>query len=176
MAKENKDILEIIQGIATAMSVSYNGTADELGQPGVSIRESEALERTFNDGFKVAFGGNVLKVIYESETLLKEVHDPKFEELISDRIEQCVSELKKEYKKITRKTLSLKRLDEPVMRVEHMNSQRTWVTAMCLYEITGIPSPNAVDKESGEAKMKKRFDKWVKETEKEGKKGREDQR
>lgn len=146
---QNAKTLKIVRGISQAVSQKYDskgapwGLDQETGKP-IEIglqREKEIpfTEKGIMDGFGITINGNILKLSYHSEIALKDVYQKKkFEEDIIDTMEQCISFIKKEYKKVAKETLSLKMKGEPVLRVEHMNKTRSWVTGYCLYEIEGI--------------------------------------
>ena len=141
---DNDNIIKILNGISQAVSNKFHGSREDDGKGDVQkigLRREEEIPFTSKgiiDGFGVSISGNKLKLSYHSEISLKEVYGKKFEEKITDVMEQCITYLKKEYKKYTKKTLGLKMIDEPVINVEHMNRIRSWVTAACLYEVEGL--------------------------------------
>lgn len=137
--------LEIIQGISQAVANSQDGAHVDDGKgekyQTLGLRREEFVDfrdRRLVDGFKIGFGGNVLILSYQSEISLKEVYGNKFEDGIIDMLEQCISFIKKEYKKNTKKSLGLKMIGEPEVNVEHMNKIRSWVHAKAFYTIEGI--------------------------------------
>ena len=106
------------------------------------------------DGFHVKVGGRKLTINYHTEVPLQEISKmgpAKFETEMEDMLEKCLTFLKKRYKQVTGKALSVKEakketksgksvkdfdvLIQPVSRV------RTSVTAHKCYELTGIPEP-----------------------------------
>jgi len=141
----DRDTLEIIQGIAQAASNAYDGSHADDGKGedyytwGMR-RENyvDFRDRRLIDGFKIAMAGNVLILSYQSEINLKEVYQNKFEDNINAILDDCISFLKREYKRFTKKTLGLKLMREPELRVEHLNNYRSWVVAKCYYKIEGI--------------------------------------
>lgn len=147
-------VYEIIQGISQVMAKTYDGALDEDGNPvKIGLRREEPVsiyDKRLMDGFSVKMEGNLLKLCYSSETTLKEVYSSDFENEITQVMEQCISFLKKEYKKITKNSLGLKAVGEPKLLVQHMNRVRTWVEAHQLYEISGIDSPEKSTKTSKE--------------------------
>lgn len=161
---DNMSTLEIIQGISQAVANKHDGSREDDGKgefQKIGLRREEETpftDRRLMDGFGVSINGNKLKLNYHSEIHIKEVYGNKFEDKIVDIMEQCVSFLKKEYKKVTKNTLSLKKIGEEQIRVEHMNKVRSWVTAYCLYEIAGIEKPDKL----GDT-FEKRLDKKVKD-------------
>lgn len=139
--------MEIIQGISQAVANKHHGSREDDGKgefQDIGLRRDEVVpftDRGIMDGFGVSIGGNKLKLHYQSEISLKEVYQKKFEDEITDVMEQCIAFVKKEYRKATKSSLSLKMVGEPVIRVEHMNKVRSWVTAYCIYEVAGLEKP-----------------------------------
>lgn len=140
--------MEIIQGISQAVANKHDGAREDNGKghefQKIGLRREEPTPITDTriiDGFGVSIGGHQLKLHYQSQINLKEVHQRGFEDDITDTMEQCIAFVKREYKKITKQGLKLKMVGEPVIRVEHMNRVRSWVTAYCIYDIDGIDKP-----------------------------------
>ena len=72
--------------------------------------------------------------------MLKEVYKGDFEGEIAQRIQDIVSFLKKEYKKITGSSLTLTKEDkEPDILVQSMSRIRSWCQANQKFKIGGIP-------------------------------------
>ena len=155
--------IEIINGISQAMTLAHDGAIDQKGDPiKIGLRREEPVsihDKRIIDGFGVRINGNKLILNYHGQISLKEVYEFNFEQKITDILNQCVSFLKSEYKKVTKNTLSLKALGEPKIRVEHMNKYRSWVIANCVYEISGIKE------ETNEKVLNKSFKKWLKDNE-----------
>jgi hypothetical protein len=87
------------------------------------------------DGFSVRLAADKLIMSYHSETRLKEVHNKDFETDVLQSVENAVSYLKKEFKKITGDELSLSKVGEPKVLVQSMSRIRSWVTAECVYKV-----------------------------------------
>lgn len=157
-------VYDIVQGIHQAASHGWDGGWDENHEPikiGLKREEGDTvLDRRIMDGFKVGIAGNMLKVCYSSEIALKEVHGKDFESETVGRIDDIVKFLKKEYKKLTKESLSLKMTGEPHLHVQRLNNYRTWVEAYCMYEIGGI---DAVDKlpDTVEGRLNDAMKKWI---------------
>ena len=153
--------LEIVQGISQALANKHHGSREDDGKgefQKIGLRREQPIsihDRRMMDGFGANIQGNKLKLSYQSEISLKEVYGNRFEQDIGDMIGECISFLKKEYKKITKSDLSLKMVGEPHVRVEHLNKFRSWVVAHCIYEIGGIKA------ESNEKKEDDKFKKWL---------------
>jgi hypothetical protein len=77
------------------------------------------------DGFNVRFIGDMMCLSYHSEVMLKEVYASGFESDIEQRIADIAAFLKKEYKKITGKSVSLTEDGEVDMRVESSSRIRS---------------------------------------------------
>ncbi|KKQ97097.1 MAG: hypothetical protein UT24_C0053G0004 [Candidatus Woesebacteria bacterium GW2011_GWB1_39_12] len=149
-----ENTIEIIQGISQVMANKHDGCVDESGEPIlIGLRREEPVsihDKRIMDGFGVNINGNKLKLSYHGQISLKEVYETKFEEKITDIIEQCAAFLKREYKKVTKKALGLKMIGEPTVRVEHMNKTRSWVLANCIYELIGLDGMSSVDETAKE--------------------------
>jgi len=133
------DMLKIVNGISQAVANSHDGAIDENGDPVlIGLKREEGVpitDKRVMDGFNVSFYGDQLCVHYHSEVFLKEVHDKKFESNVEQMIESIVSFIKKEYRKVTKESLSLKKEGEIDVRVEASSRIRSWVTAKCYYKI-----------------------------------------
>lgn len=141
--------LEIIRGISQAAANYYDGAHDErythdgeARKAGLKREEGDVvLDSRTMDGFKVSFHGNVLRVKYQSELKLKETHDKNFESDIEQTIADIASYLKREYKKVTGRVLSLTPQDSPNILVQSMSNIRSWVQAQQDFKIgklTGV--------------------------------------
>ncbi len=139
--------LEIIRGISqAAANIGYDGAHDEASsydgtaRPAGLRREEGHLinDRRVIDGFNVKFMGNVLRLTYQGEVQLKEVYANDFESNMEQTFADIVKFLKKEYKVVTKNTLSLKKLGECDMLVQNRSRVWTWVQATCDYEIGGL--------------------------------------
>ena len=163
--------LEIIRGIAQAAANAYDG-AHDLGSSyeggdekivGLKREEGHMInDRRVIDGFNVKFMGNVLRVTYHGEVQLKEVYANDFESNMEQTFADIVSFLKKEYKSITKNTLSLKKLGECDMLVQNRSRVWTWVQATCDYEIGGLTG--VVDDEAQKELADRNFRNMLKRT------------
>jgi len=154
--------LEIVRGISQVMANSHDGALDENGEPikvGLKREEGHPInDSRVMDGFKVSFCGTQLCVHYHSETKLKEVYAKGFESEIEQMIGKIASFIKKEYKKVTGNTLSLKKVGEMDAIVQNTSKVRVWLQAKCYYDIGGLDSDteaiNGDSKDSVDAKFK----------------------
>ena len=144
------NIADIVRGISQAASNAYDGALDEEGnklQVGLAREEETPIsDKRIMDGFGVTFSGNNMKVSYQREVASKEVMDNKLETEIEEAIEEVVSFLKKEYKKVTGESLGLKKLPGHVIgNVQSTSRVRSWVQAQCDYEIQGVDKEDLSD-------------------------------
>jgi len=145
-------VYEIVQGLSQAAANAYDGALDENGEPlkaGLQREEGNPiLDKRVMDGFNVVFYGNMICIKYQSDVQLKEVYTNGFEGEIEQRIADIASFLKKEYKKITGKSVSLTEEGEIDVRVETSSRVRSWVTAKMHYKVGGLDEAMKIDAES----------------------------
>lgn len=134
-------ILNVINGISQVMANSHDGAMDAEGEPlstGAKREEGNPLtDSRVIDGFSVKFHGNLLCVTYQVDVKLKEVHDSTFESDIEQTVNDLVSFIKKEYRKVTGSALTLKEKGEIEILVQYLSRVRTTVIAKKDYEIGG---------------------------------------
>ena len=149
--------LEVIRGIAKAAANAYDGSHLESFSADGEIREvglkreegNPLLDERVIDGFGVKFHGSILCITYQSELKLKEVYGQNLENEMSSMIGDIAKFLKKEYKKITKNSLSLKPYEEVHVRVEHVSRVRINATAYRYFKIGGLgDTPNLLEQES----------------------------
>ena len=156
----SQKVVDILRGISQAAAGMYDGATDENGEPiKIGLKREEGnplLDKRVIDGCKVRCSGKTLIVSYHSELLLKDVYAQNLENELEQTMSDIVSYLKKQYKKITGNTLSLKEKGECDARVESTSRVRVFVTARKDYEITSMS--DAVDvKEPSEDQLEKTF-------------------
>ena len=156
--------LKIFQGLAQAAANAYDGASDQDGNPleiglkredGHYVNDSRTL-----DGFKVKFTGATMIVNYQGEVRLKEVYKGDFEGEVSQRIEDIVSYLKKEYKKITGESVTLKADGEVCALVQNTSRVRTWVQAHRAYTIVNVKGTEKILEPSSD-KLQDGFQKFL---------------
>lgn len=135
--------LEIIRAIGQVVSNSHDGAVDKEGNPikiGLKREEGHPLyDSRIMDGFRVRFEGPNLGIIYHSEITMKDMHEPTFQNDIEKIYNNIVQFLQKEYKLITKKSLSLKPLmDEVQIEARWLNQMRCWVECYKRYKINNI--------------------------------------
>lgn len=137
----SQKVVDIVKGISQAAGTMYDGAVDENGEPlKIGLKREEGnplLDRRRLDGAGVKVNGNTLVVSYMSELKRSDV-DSKLESELEQTMSDIVSYLKKQYRKITGNTLSLKEKGEVDARVESTSRVRVFVTARKLYEISGM--------------------------------------
>tara|TARA_R110002020_G_scaffold191758_5_gene391710 strand:- start:631 stop:1182 length:552 start_codon:yes stop_codon:yes gene_type:complete len=142
-------VYEIVQGLAQAAANAYDGALGEDDQPLVAGLQREdgdpLLDKRVMDGFRVKFYGDMMCLTYQSEVMLKEVYASGFETEVEQRLVDIASFLKKEYKKLTGKSVSLTEEGEVDMRVESSSRIRSWVTAKKHYKIGGLSKEMNLD-------------------------------
>ena len=144
------NIADIVKGISQAAANAYDGALDEEGnklQVGLMRdKETKIQDKRVMDGFGVSFSGKNMTVNYHREVRNKEVMDNKLRDEVETAIEEVANFLKKEYKKVTGETLSLKKLPGDVIgNVQSTSRVRSWVEAQCKYEIQGIDKEDLAD-------------------------------
>ena len=137
--------LEIINGISQVLAKKYDGALDENDEPiKIGLRRegdddtNPLIDPRVIDGFGVKFEGNKLCITYSSEIKLKEVYGGSLENDVSSYISDIASFLKKEYRALTKSSLSLTSEGEVNVLVQPVSRVRTLVTAVQKFKIGGI--------------------------------------
>ena len=158
--------VDILRGISSAAASIYDGALDDEGNPiEIGLKREEGnpnLDTRVIDGCKVRVNGNTLIVSYHSECRLKDVYSTNFLNKLEQTMGDIVRFLKKRYRQITGKALSLKEKGECDARVESTSRVRVFVTASKNYEISGldgVESAKAESKDGLEASFKKFLEK-----------------
>ena len=134
--------LEIINGISQVLANSYDGALDESGEPvKIGLRREEGnplVDHRVIDGFGAHINGNRLHIKYHAEIPLKEVHSNGFEGEMDSMVEKVKSFLQKEFRKVTKSSLSLSDPSEVDVLVEYISRVRTTVKVHKCYQIGGV--------------------------------------
>jgi len=136
--------LEIIRGLAQAAANAYDGAHldKEIGlkrEEGNPLIDSRVI-----DGFAVKYAGDKLVINYQSEMQVKELHPRnRFENEIEEKFKDIAKFLKKEYKNITKDSITLKPQDGVDILVQATSKYRTWVQASKQYSIGGLEKAGA---------------------------------
>ena len=136
-------VLDVIKGLNQAAANAYDGALDENGealQVGLDREEGHSIiDSRIIDGFKVRFAGPKMIVTYQSEMRVNEIHPRnQFENEINAKFADIVKFLKKEYKKITKGSVSLTEDSDPDIIVQTTSRNHTWVQAKKQYAIGGF--------------------------------------
>lgn len=133
---------EVVKGIAQAAANAYDGALDENGEPiKVGLKREEGnslLDSRVMDGFKVRIDGNHVLVTYHTQIKLKDVYAGGFENEMSAACSDVANWLKKEYKKVTGKALSLSADGECDTLVERASQVNCWAIAKQRFKIGGL--------------------------------------
>lgn len=164
------EMMDIIKGISQVMANTYDGAVDKDGKVRRNtIRFPETNDsyemRGMIEGFRARVSGDKLIINFQTDVTQQEAHDPKFEQNTKKSIAEAVKYLKKEFKKVTGKTLSLDEVGDMKMTVEMLSRLRTTVTACCIYKIGGA------DKQEKEKKVDTAIKNWLKLGKNKGPKG-----
>ena len=158
-------MLDIVRGISQVTANTHDGALDDKGEPiKVGLRREEGHpinDSRIMDGFKVRFAADQLCIHYHSECLLKDVHSKDFESDLDSKIEDIAKFIKKEYKKLTGASLSIKASGEIKAIVQNTSKVRTWVQSYKYYDISGAEGTDPVggeSKDSVDAKFKSFLD------------------
>jgi len=150
----SQETLDIIRGLAQAAANSFDGALDDKGERielGLKREEGHpVLDSRTMDGFKVKFMGNQLCVIYQSDIKLKDVHSKKFENEIESTLGSITSHLKKQYKKITGKSVTLTADGDADIMVQSTSKVRVFVNAYKKYNIGGLSTLSDSEKPTRE--------------------------
>ena len=142
-------VYEIVQGLSQAAANAYDGALTEDGdalKAGLQREEGDPiLDKRIIDGFGVKFYGNMMCLTYESDVLLREVYGTGFEDEIRQRVADISSFLKKEYKKITGRSVSLTEEGDIDVFVQSSSNMRTWVQAKMHYKIGGLSEEMSIN-------------------------------
>jgi hypothetical protein len=160
-------VLEIVRGLSQAASNAYDGALDENGEKlslGLNREEGHpVIDSRVIDGFGVKFAGDKLIITYQSEVQLKEMHPRnRFENEIEGKFKEIASFLKKEYKKITKNSVSLTEVTDADILVQTTSRVRSWVQASKQYSIGGMTGVEPIRK-SSERSRDKSYEKQFKD-------------
>tara|TARA_R100000152_G_C6655931_1_gene96220 strand:+ start:71 stop:622 length:552 start_codon:yes stop_codon:yes gene_type:complete len=142
-------VLEIIKGLNQAAANAYDG-ADLEENIGLKREDGDPIiDSRVMDGFRVRFAADKMIVSYHGEVTLKEVHPrAQFENEIERRFVDIVKFLKKEYKNITKESVTLTEVAPVDMIVQSTSRVRSWVQASKQYSISGMGDVVAVRRSS----------------------------
>jgi hypothetical protein len=167
------ELMDVIKGISQVMAQTYDGARDENGElRKAGLRREEVPAFTscdcrLLDGFRARVTHYADKdnsfpcliVSYHSELRMEEAHSPKLVEDVEMHIAEALKYLKKEFKKVTGKELSVEKHGEIKMLVEETSRIRVFVTAQCRYKIGGVDMPKLEN--PSDVERSKQLQKWL---------------
>tara|TARA_R110002074_G_scaffold302864_4_gene474077 strand:+ start:136 stop:675 length:540 start_codon:yes stop_codon:yes gene_type:complete len=163
----SQKVVDILRGISQAAAGMYDGATDENGEPvKIGLKREEgnpSLDKRVIDGCKIRCSGKTLTVSYHSELLLKDVYAKNLENELEQIMSDIVKYLKKQYRKVTGNTLSLKEKGECDARVESTSRVRVFVTAKKDYQISSMDDVEDVGQESKD-KLEKSFKSFLEQS------------
>jgi hypothetical protein len=145
-------ILDVIKGLNQAAANAYDGYENMDEKVGLKREEGHPiLDSRMMDGFKVRFSADKMIVTYQADVLMKEIHPrQQFENEVERKFGDILKFLKKEYKKVTKQSVSLTEAGETDMMVQSTSRVRNWVQATKQYKIGGVDGVEPVGKTSNE--------------------------
>ena len=141
MAK-NDELMDVIKAINQIAADSFDGAEIYGKEEPKGMKRSEGdwiLDSRVIDGFNVRIQGNQLILSYQSDVKLEQMAQDSFKKDVVRQVDEVEKWLKKEFKKMTGKSLTLKSdMDEPNMMVQSASSVRAFVIAEKIYTIGNI--------------------------------------
>ena len=142
----SKETLEIIRGLSQAAANAYDGVHDERfsldgQQRQVGLMREDGcplIDKRVIDGFKIKFYGDSMIINYQSDVMMKDFKDGRFENEIAQTINEVKKFLIKEYKAVTGNSVSLTKKGEPNIIVQTTSRVRTFVQAYQHYKVGGL--------------------------------------
>ena len=142
-------VLDVIKGLNQAAANAYDGALDENGEAlKIGLKREEGhpiLDSRIIDGFRVRFAGPKMVVTYQSEMRVDELHPRnQFENEINLKFGDIIKFLKKEYKIITKNSVTLTEDADADIQVQTTSRKHTWVQAHKQYAIGGFDDVEAI--------------------------------
>ena len=158
-------ILDVIKGLNQAASNAYDGYQHMDDKIGLKREEGNPIvDSRLMDGFAVRFAGQNIIITYQSEISMKEVHPRNaFENEIERKFGDIVKFLKKEYKNITKESVSLTEVAPADIIVQSTSRIRNFVQATKQYKIGSVSDVESVRQSTPgdiETNIKKFMDKY----------------
>jgi|TARA_R110002074_G_scaffold221105_3_gene391693 hypothetical protein len=161
-------VYDIIKGLNQAAANAYDGShmagynADgEERKVGLRREEGDPItDSRVMDGFKVRISGPKCIVTYQSEMPMKDFHNTKIEDEIEQIYADIAKFLKKEYKAITKETLSLTPDGPCEILMQNMSKVRTWAQCNKVYTIGNMTDVLPVG-EPSEDRLEDNFRKFL---------------
>ena len=154
--------LDVVRGLMQAAADSFDGALDDKGEPiKIGLKREEGhpvLDSRVMDGFKCRIDGTKLLVTYHSDCRLKDVYATNFENDLESTFKDIAKYLRKRYKQITGKTISLTSDGDVDAMVQSTSRIRVFVTANKVFKIgnlKGVTDRLEPSKDTLDAKFKK---------------------
>ena len=159
-------VMDIIQGLSQVAANSYDDMCKEKETGLKRDQEVGIRDKRVIDGFKMRLhSGNKLCVMYTTEVLLSDVmQKEKYKDTLHQNVNDVVSFIKKEYKKVTGNGLALTEIKDMEPELEMMQTSRVRVEAKltCHYEVGGLEEFSKEDPHR--EKMHSKFKKWLEQS------------
>jgi hypothetical protein len=170
-------VLEIVKGLNQAAANAYDGYKNMDETVGLTREEGDPIiDSRIMDGFRVRFAAQSMIVTYQGDIMMKEVHPrSQFENEIEQKFGDIVKFLKKEYKKITKESVTLSEVSPADILVQSTSRIRNWVQATKQYHIGGLDGVDTLGKTS-EEKLSDNIKKFMEKTSKKAPKPQNDKR
>lgn len=163
MTEKNATILDVLKGISQVMA---NTRDDNIGihgdgkptETGALQREEEVSihDPRVMDGFSVKITGDRLQITYNVRERMNNIASPQFKKNIQGTLSEISSYIKKEYKNVTGKTLSLDQEGECKIQVQALSGLKSHVQATCVYKVSQLKElVNAFEDELRKERLKK---------------------
>jgi hypothetical protein len=127
------DIYAIVQALKQVEANTFSGALDDEGHP----RKDMPIGAT-NSGFKLSISANKVVIKYQEELPIADVQKKSFDTDVKQKMADILRYLKKEYKLITGKAVSLKQEGKVEVFVQSLSRFRTWVNARQVFTIGGV--------------------------------------
>ena len=160
-------VLEVIKGLNQAASNAYDGYKNMDETIGLTREEGHPIvDSRLIDGFRVRFAAQSMIITYQGDIMMKEIHPRgQFENDIERKFGDIVKFLKKEYKKITKESVTLSETAPADILVQSTSRIRNWVQATKQYTIGGLKEVESLGKTSDE-KLSDNIKKFMDKTKK----------
>ena len=144
MSSTEKSVSDIISAISTVYAqYGYDGALDDEGKPvkiGLAREESGPIrDSRVMDGFHYKLSANIMTLVYDTNITVEQAHKKEqVESEVEDYLDSIAAFLKKEYRKKTGQTLTLKKEGGTNILMEPMSQIRVIVTATRKYKIAEL--------------------------------------
>jgi hypothetical protein len=161
MTTKNATILDVLKGLSQVAANNRDDNKDIYGDGPTKIglqREEEVSihDPRVMDGFSMKITADRLQITYNVRERMKNVAAKDFEKKMSAIIEDIASYIRKEYKKVSGKSLSLTREGDCKIVAQTMSSIKTHIQATCVYKVAELKElVNAFEDQLRQERLKK---------------------